>query len=63
MMYAYYQNTYHRDGSITYWSRTQGKLIRRARDIPSYELEMMAPHEQKRVLKHLGKLRVIKLKG
>ena len=37
-----YGNTYHKDGTITYWSVYKQQWVQRAKHIPSEELAAMA---------------------
>lgn len=47
------KNTYHRDGTITYWSVYQQQWISHAAEIPDQELAAMNATERARVLRHL----------
>ena len=49
------KNTYHRDGTVTYWSVYQGHWVRRATSIPDQELAAMNKAEREKVMRHLSK--------
>ena len=49
------KTTYHRDGTITYWSVHNQVWVKRAADIPDRELAAMSNQEREKVLRHLGK--------
>lgn len=49
------KTTYHRDGTITYWSVYQQRFVSRAADVPHRELAAMSSEEREKVLRHLGK--------
>lgn len=46
-----YKTTYHRDGSITYWSVYE-QQIQRVRWIPDRELAACSPAERDRIIRH-----------
>lgn len=48
------KTTYHRDGTITYWSVYQQVWIRHADEISDRELAAMNESERERVIRHLG---------
>ena len=48
------KTTYHKDGTVTYWSVFQQQWIRHADSVPDQELAAMSAAERARVLKHLG---------
>jgi hypothetical protein len=50
-----YKNTYHRDGSITYWSVYNQQWVRKVFFVPVRELAAMSHEEVDRVRKHLKK--------
>lgn len=50
-----YKSTYHRDGTVTYWSVYHQQWIRRADSVPNNELAAMSTEEREKVLRHLGK--------
>ena len=47
------KNTYHSDGTVTYWSVYHQQWIRHAMHVPDRELEAMSPRVRKRVINHL----------
>lgn len=50
-----YKTTYHRDGTVTYWSVHQQTWKRHAAHVPNKELAAMSADEREKVLRHLGK--------
>ena len=48
-----YLNTYHRDGTVTYWSIYRSKWQERASTIPDRELASMLPADRERTITHL----------
>lgn len=49
------KTTYHRDGTVTYWSVYQQRWVSHAADVPDQELAAMSSEEREKVLRHLGK--------
>lgn len=49
------KTTYHRDGTVTYWSVYQQQFVSHAADVPDRELAAMSSEEREKVLRHLGK--------
>lgn len=49
------KTTYHRDGTVTYWSVYDQVWIKRAVDVPDQELAAMSSEEREKVQRHLGK--------
>lgn len=49
-----YQSTYHRDGTVTYWSVYHQVWVRRAHAIPDREYAAMNAKERAKALRHLG---------
>lgn len=49
------QTTYHRDGTVTYWSVYNQVWVKRAQSVPAKELAAMSSDERERVQRHLGK--------
>lgn len=43
----------HRDGTVSYWSTSQGRWIDRTIFVAAEELERMDPRERERVSRHL----------
>lgn len=48
------KTTYHRDGTVTYWSVYNQVWVRRASSVPNKELAAMSGNERERVQRHLG---------
>ena len=44
----------HRDGTVSYWSVTDGRWIDRTIHVPDEELERMAPRDRERVRRRTG---------
>jgi hypothetical protein len=49
------KTTYHRDGTVTYWSVFLQQWVKRANSVPDVELAAMSANERVKVLKHLAK--------
>lgn len=49
------KTTYHRDGTVTYWSVYNQVWARRASSVPNKELAAMSGDERERVQRHLGR--------
>ena len=47
------KTTYHRDGTVTYWSVHDQAWVRRASSVPDKELAAMSGDERERVQRHL----------
>jgi len=47
------RNTYHRDGTVTYWSVYQQQWVRHAMNVPAKELAAMSSRVRKKVINHL----------
>jgi hypothetical protein len=43
----------HRDGTVSYWSVSQGRWVDRTIYVPEEDLERMEPRDQQRVRRHL----------
>jgi hypothetical protein len=43
----------HRDGTVSYWSTSEGRWIARTIYVPTQELERMDPREREKVRRHL----------
>lgn len=50
-----YKITYHRDGTVTYWSVYQQQWIRKASEVSDDELAAMSAQERDKVIHHLSK--------
>jgi hypothetical protein len=48
------KTTYHKDGTVTYWSVFQQQWIRHSDSVSDQELAAMSAAERAKVLKHLG---------
>ena len=48
------KTTYHRDGTVTYWSVYDQAWRRHQRTIQDQELAAMSPKERDRVMRHMG---------
>lgn len=48
------KTTYHRDGTVTYWSVYEEMWLNHADDVPDQELAAMSSEERAKVLSHLG---------
>jgi hypothetical protein len=46
-----FRNTWHRDGTVTYWSVYEQQWIRRARRIPDREVAAWPAYERERWIK------------
>ncbi len=46
------KNTYHRDGTVTYFSIYHRTRIHRAAAVPDLELAAMNPKERERTIRH-----------
>lgn len=49
------RNTYHRDGTVTYWSVYNQCWERRVRLLPFLELRAMSKEDRGRIIRHLEK--------
>jgi hypothetical protein len=49
------KNTYHRDGTVTYWAVFTQAWEVRANHVPVREMAAMNPHERKRIERHFSK--------
>lgn len=49
------KTTYHRDGTVTYWSVHNQVWVPRADSVPAKELAAMSSDEREKVQRHLGK--------
>ncbi len=52
-----YAPTYHRDGSVTYWSVYDQVTVRRARAIPDQELAAMPADWRDRAMRNVARVR------
>ena len=48
------KTTYHRNGTVTFWSVYQQRWVSKARNISDSELAAMSEGERNKVAKHLG---------
>lgn len=48
------KTTYHRDGTVTYWSVYNQQWVRHASTVPDAELAAMGSDERDKVLRHLA---------
>ncbi|MEN6334952.1 MAG: hypothetical protein ABFE01_11870 [Phycisphaerales bacterium] len=48
------KTTYHRDGTLTYWSVTDQRWHRHVRSVSDAALDSMMPEERERVRRHFG---------
>lgn len=53
-----YRTTYHRDGTVTYWSVYRQCWVERAESVPDRELAAMDERERERVQRHSTKLHI-----
>lgn len=51
------KNTYHRDGTVTYWSVYDQVWVRRAARVPDQELAAMSDDEREKVQRHIEEAR------
>lgn len=52
------KTTYHRDGTVTYWSIYDQVWVSRASNVPDQELAAMSSAERERVQRHLAESEV-----
>jgi hypothetical protein len=50
-----FRTTYHRDGTITYWSVYEQVWVRREDRIPDQELAARSREERDRICRHIGR--------
>lgn len=48
------KTTYHRDGTVTYWSVYEQRWVVRAEQVPDRELATMGTEERERIISHLA---------
>jgi hypothetical protein len=50
--------TYHKDGTVTYWSVFMNQWTQRACKVPDRELAAMNPDQRNKVINHIAVVRV-----